>query len=74
MAVTINSQQVLGAILAMESGCDLSSLACKTSEEPERDEVPSERFFLEIYLWLSYLVSEFEISSFYRIYIYIYIR
>ena len=45
MAVTINSQQVLGAILAMESGCDLSSLACKTSEEPERDEVPSERFF-----------------------------
>ena len=48
MTVTMNSQQVLGAILAMESGSDWSSLACKTSEESERDEDPSERdFFLE---------------------------
>lgn len=35
----------MGAILAMESGSDLSAAACIRSEESERDEDPCERNF-----------------------------
>ena len=37
MSGTMNSQQDLKAILTMESGSDLSSLACTNLEESEKD-------------------------------------
>ena len=43
MAATINSQQTLEAILAMESGSGLSFPACASSQESESDEDPCER-------------------------------
>ena len=43
----MNSQPGLEAILAMVSGSDLSSLACRNSKVSERNEDPCERDFLK---------------------------
>ena len=52
--------------LAIESGSDLSSLACTSSEESKRDEDSCESNFSEN-LFYDYLTSENDISSFYAI-------
>ena len=67
MAATMNIQEALEAILGMGCSSNLSSLAWTSSEESKRDEEPCEKDFLKIHLWLSYLVSEFEVSSFHAI-------
>ena len=43
----MNSQQGMEAIFAMDSGFDLSSIACTCCKESERDEDPCERDFFK---------------------------
>lgn len=61
---TMNSQQTMEAILAMDSGSNLSSITCTALKNWQEMKIPVREIFLKIHLWLSYLVSEIKISSF----------